>query len=68
MAAVKKRQSGATAADLAQIINDDCENNRLFWVCGLIKETLPVWQDPANRALLCEGALNILRHYESAEE
>ena len=56
-----------SAASLAELINDDCQNRRLFWACGLIKETLVIWGKPEHRDLLCEEAQVILDHYLSSE-
>lgn len=50
-------------ASLAQLINDDCENRRLFWACGLIRENLEVWKTPEHRALLSEDATVLLDAY-----
>jgi hypothetical protein len=45
---------------LAQTINDDCEDCEYFWAYGLLKETAKVWAIESNRNLLCDTAKNML--------
>jgi hypothetical protein len=44
-----------TAQDLANMINDDCDNYRYFYAFGLIQETSNIWTGE-NKSLLCETA------------
>jgi hypothetical protein len=42
--------------DLAQTINDDCDNNEYFWAYGLVKGTIDLWKSEENKNLLCYAA------------
>ena len=48
---------------LADDINEHCENHELFWAAGIIKETLRLWLPGHNYKLLIEPAQAIVDRY-----
>lgn len=59
-----KKNKPNTVRAIANSINQHCERNELYWAGGLIKDTLAVWQQPLNRALLNRIALNMVEKLE----
>jgi hypothetical protein len=41
---------------LAETINNDCDDFEYFWAFGLLKETAPLWRIEENRNMLGEVA------------
>jgi hypothetical protein len=58
-----KTWSNKAIVHTAELINKEVENNRGFWACGIIKETLPLWKDENNYNLLTEFSQVIADHY-----
>ena len=49
---------------LADVINEDCETPKTLWLaCGVIKETLKVWENPVSYSRLCDVAQNMVDRY-----
>ena len=48
---------------LADIINKYTDDFKYFWACGLIKETVALWEKSENLELLNETAQNIASYY-----
>lgn len=45
-----------TVKDFANRINEECEDFKYFFAYGLVKETIDLWKNEANRNLLCDDA------------
>jgi hypothetical protein len=52
-----------TAQDLANMINEDCNNFKYFYAFGLLQETRNVWNGD-NKSMLCDTAQIMLEQIE----
>jgi len=55
-----------TLERLAILINRECDNRGYFWACGIVKETIGVWNDK-NISLLCYEARQMVEHYKAED-
>ncbi len=54
-----------TLEDVAGSINKAIGDNRLHFVCGLIKDTLPLWDNIESLELLYPEARDAVKHYNN---
>ncbi len=52
-----------TVKQFAESINAYCKKMNYFWACGLIKETVELWENRESYNLLCSEAQMIAEHY-----
>lgn len=52
----KERITMKSIQQLADAINQDCNELKYFWAYGLIQETASIWENESNRRLLNEVA------------
>ena len=48
---------------IIDFINGYCDERQFFLACGLIKETLPLWENCKNYKNLCPIAKTMFDHY-----
>lgn len=64
----KQRRTEMTVQKLADDINTWVRIGGYFWACGLIRETVNLWEIPANHKLLCLDAQTMAIHYITESE
>jgi len=52
-----------TTQEIADRINQNCEEAAYFWAIGLLKKTISLWRAQSSFQLLCMDAQTIAIHY-----